>query len=224
MVLEEIVKYQTVGIIGTDTEVGKTYVTVKLLQQLNSAGFLSCGLKPIASGAFLKGNQWVNEDALAIQQSASVKLDYKLINPVVYQPAIAPHIAASEINDDLNVAKVTKLIQSTLAQVNADITLIEGAGGLLTPLNHQQGYDEVFKALNIPVIMVVGMKLGCINHALLTAKSLQQSDIPCIGWIANCIDPDMQVLSENVQTLKKMLSVKFLGSYEFEVLLDNVIC
>lgn len=207
--------HKTIAIIGTDTEVGKTYVCVHLMNELKSQGMSVAGLKPMASGAFIKNGHLVNEDALALQKASSMELPYPLINPNVYEPAIAPHIAAEQTNRSLNVEKLVVQTKRALAQINSDITFIEGAGGLLTPLNYQQTWVDYLKALDIPVLLVVGMKLGCINHALLTASYLKQQQISCIGWIANCIDPNMAVLQENILTLEQMLNTPNITDIQF---------
>ena len=202
-----ITQHKIIAIIGTDTGVGKTYITVKLLNKLNQLGLKTFGLKPIASGGFYQNDKLVNHDGLLLQQAASEYYDYDLINPNVYAPAIAPHIAARKIGQMLSVDKLTQQIQKVISFINADITLLEGAGGLLTPLNLSETYADLIKALNIPVILVVSIRLGCINHALLTAHSLKQKHITCIGWVANCIEENMIAQQENIQTLQVMLNI-----------------
>ncbi|WP_119328773.1 dethiobiotin synthase [Cysteiniphilum halobium] len=209
--------HKRIAIIGTDTEVGKTYVCVYLMNQLKKQGLTVAGLKPMASGAFIKDGHLVNEDALALQKASSMSLPYEWINPNVYEPAIAPHIAAEQENSILNVEKLIVQTKHSLAQINSDITFIEGAGGLLTPLNYQETWVDYLKVLDIPVLLVVGMKLGCINHALLTESYLKQQQIPCIGWIANCIDPGMHVLKENILTLERMLNIPKITDIQFNL-------
>ncbi|WP_440993811.1 dethiobiotin synthase [Cysteiniphilum litorale] len=209
--------HKKIAIIGTDTEVGKTYVCVYLMNQLKKKGLTVAGLKPMASGAFVQDGCLVNEDALALQEASSVPLPYEVINPNVYEPAIAPHIAAEQANKSLTVEKLVAQTKHSLAQINSDITFIEGAGGLLTPLNFNETWADYLKALDIPVLLVVGMKLGCINHALLTEHYLKQQQISCIGWIANCINPDMPVLQENILTLEAMLDSPKITDIQFNV-------
>ncbi|WHN65789.1 dethiobiotin synthase [Cysteiniphilum sp. QT6929] len=215
--LTKLTKHKQIAIIGTDTEVGKTYVCVYLMSQLKKQGLTVTGLKPMASGAFIKDAHLVNEDALALQEASSVSLSYEVINPNVYEPAIAPHIAAKQANKLLTVEKLVAQTKHSLAQINSDITFIEGAGGLLTPLNFNETWADYLKALDIPVLLVVGMKLGCINHALLTEHYLKQQQIPCIGWIANCINPDMPVLQENIVTLEAMLNSPKITDIQFNL-------
>ena len=206
MNIASLQEYKKIAIIGTDTAVGKTYVCVYLMNQLKLLGLTVAGLKPIASGAFTKDHHLVNEDALALQQATSMDIGYELVNPNVFEPAIAPHIAASQAKTPLNVEKLVAQTKHALTKIDSDIVLIEGAGGLLTPLNYKETWASYLKALDIPVLLVVGMRLGCINHALLTAAYLQQHNIHCLGWIANCIDADMPVLQENILSLEKMLT------------------
>lgn len=215
--LTKLTKHKKVAIIGTDTEVGKTYVCVYLMNQLKEQGLTVAGLKPMASGAFIKDDHLVNEDALALQETSSVPLPYEVINPNVYEPAIAPHIAAEQANKSLTVEKLAAQTKHSLAQINSDIIFIEGAGGLLTPLNFNETWADYLKALDIPVLLVVGMKLGCINHALLTEHYLKQQKIPCIGWVANCINPDMPVLQENIVTLEAMLDYPKITDIQFNL-------
>ena len=217
MNISSLTKHKQIAIIGTDTEVGKTYVCVYLMNQLKKQGLTVTGLKPMASGAFNKDGHLVNEDALALQEASSLPLPYGVINPNVYEPAIAPHIAAEQANRSLTVEKLVVQTKHSLAQINSDITFIEGAGGLLTPLNFNERWADYLKALDIPVLLVVGMKLGCINHALLTEHYLKQQQIPCIGWIANCINPHMSVLQENIVTLTQMLTVPKIAEIQFNL-------
>ena len=209
-----IEQHKVIAIIGTDTGVGKTYITVKLLKRFNRQGLTTCGLKPIASGGFYQNNKLVNRDALLLQQTASECYDYDLINPNAYLPPIAPHIAAKRVGAFLSVDRLTQQIYYAMSCINPDIILLEGVGGLLTPLNLEETYADFIKALNIPVILVVKIGLGCINHALLTVRFLQQENIICLGWIANCMDQSMLAQQENIETLQAMLVVP-------EIKLDN---
>lgn len=215
--LTKLTKYKQIAIIGTDTEVGKTYVCVYLMNQLKKQSLTVAGLKPMASGAFIEDGHLVNEDALALQEASSVPLPYELINPNVYEPAIAPHIAAKQANKSLTVEKLVAQTKHSLAQISSDITFIEGAGGLLTPLNFNETWADYLKALDIPVLLVVAMKLGCINHALLTEYYLKQQQIPCVGWVANCINPNMPVLQENIVTLTQMLTAPKVAEIQFNL-------
>ena len=188
-------------ITGTDTEVGKTFVCVDLLKDYNKKKLTTFGIKLIASGCQRnEEGELVNDDALALQQAASIKRPYKLVNPFVFERPIAPHIAGGLL-DKKDVKE--KLLTSI--QVDADINIIEGAGGWLVPLNNDNYISDVIVELNIPVILVVGMKLGCINHAMLSVQSILASGATLAGWIANCLDPNMIALDENIETLEQRI-------------------
>jgi dethiobiotin synthetase len=188
---------------GTDTGVGKTTVTVSLMQQLVAQGLTVIGMKPVASGCEWLDGRWQNEDVRQLTAASNVKVPLELINPYCFEPAIAPHIAAAQagVAIDLNIIQEAYTQLTTLA----DVVIVEGAGGLLVPLNSSQTMADLIQALNIPALMVVGIRLGCINHALLTAQILHQRGISFCGWVANSIDPQMSMPQENLQTLIESL-------------------
>jgi len=188
---------------GTDTGVGKTTVTVRLMQQLVAQGLTVIGMKPVASGCEWLDGRWQNEDVCQLTAASNVKAPPELINPYCFEPAIAPHIAAAQagVAIDLNIIQEAYTQLTTLA----DVVIVEGAGGLLVPLNSSQTMADLIQALDIPALMVVGMRLGCINHALLTAQVLKQRDIDFCGWVANSIDPQMSMPQENLLTLIESL-------------------
>lgn len=187
-------------IAGTDTEVGKTYTACKILDAWNAEGASTLGFKPVASGAEQTPDGLRNEDALLLQQHASLTLPYETINPFVFEPPIAPHIAAHQQNVRLSTDALMQATQPVL-NTPADVVIVEGAGGWLTPLNETETLADYAKALGFPVILVVGMKLGCINHTLLTVAKMQQDGVQLAGWIANCMG-DMLLQTENIQTLE----------------------
>lgn len=200
---------------GTDTEIGKTYVSTLILHALNAHGLNTLGLKPIASGCTQQGDGTRrNDDALALQAASSIKKPYDQINPIALLDPIAPHIAAKQ-----NQISLTAMhYQSTLHAIidpTADINLIEGVGGWNVPLDDASLTGDVIHALDLPVILVVGIKLGCINHTLLTYQRMMAMGIHLIGWVANCIDPNMQAQEENIETLKHWLKVPCLGVVPF---------
>lgn len=184
---------------GTDTSVGKTTVTVRLMQQLVAQGLTVIGMKPVASGCEWLDGRWQNDDVLQLTAASNVSAPAELINPYCFEPAIAPHIAAAQAG----VAIDFHVIQAAYAQLvsMADVVIVEGAGGLLVPLNGSQTIADLIQALQLPALLVVGMRLGCINHALLTAQVLKQRNIDCCGWVSNNIDPQMSVPQENLQSL-----------------------
>lgn len=205
-------------IAGTDTEVGKTYVTEKLLQIYNKAGYQTLGLKPVASGAKWKNNKLYNDDAVTLMQASSVKnISYDRINPFVFENPVAPHLAADIKGTELTLNKIKQTIEQTWMNIKADVYLVEGVGGWAVPLNSKELMANLVQALQLPVILVVGIKLGCLNHAILTAKTIIQSNVPLLGWIANCLVPETQLINENIDTLKQWITAPHLATIPFEV-------
>ena len=202
-------------IAGTDTNIGKTYISVGLLKAFNQQGLSTLGIKPIASGCFMRNHQLYNEDALALQEASSIKLDYQAINPFAFEPPIAPHIAAQQINCELNLQTLADRIQPTLSQP-ADICIIEGVGGWYVPLNTRETMADFVIQHSLPVILVIGIRLGCINHGLLTCKAIERDGIDIAGWIANCLQPDMLFCQENIDTLRNWLRVPFIGAVNYQ--------
>lgn len=201
---------QTYFITGTDTGVGKTYASCVLLKEFAAQGLQTQAIKPVASGAEKLNQNYVNDDALQLQQVMTLNLEYAQVNPILFQEPIAPHIAAANQGVELSV---DSLIQATKALIDprADVCIIEGAGGWLVPLNSKQTYADYVREMNIPVILVVGMQLGCLNHALLTCSAIQKSGVKLAGWIANSIFPDFIYQAENTTTLQQHIAEPYLG-------------
>jgi len=195
-------------ILGTDTSVGKTTIAVNLLSFLKNSGYSTIGLKPISSGAHHTEDGLRNNDALALQKAASICLPYEQVNSFCFRLAIAPHIAAVQQASQLNIANIIKSFQFLL-KVKADYCIIEGLGGAAVPLNKTETMLDLLQALNLPVILVVGLRLGCLNHALLTYETLIKRNISIVACVANQIDPDMQFHEENGLYLKQYLDVPF---------------
>lgn len=191
---------QAFFITGTDTGIGKTYVACQLIRQYVAQGYRVVGMKPVAAGCEWVDGQWVNEDAHLLTEASNVKAPLDLVNPYCFQAPIAPHIAAQQENVDIQLEVIVQAYQQ-LAEL-ADIVVVEGAGGLLVPLNDEITMAELVVALNIPVVLVVGMRLGCINHALLSLAVMQARGLPIQAWVANPIDPEMQCYAENLATLQ----------------------
>jgi dethiobiotin synthetase len=194
-------------ITGTDTNAGKTWATLALMHYFRRLGKSVVGMKPVASGCFMENGRLVNEDALQLQQHASVTVKYELINPFAYAVPVSPHIAGK--HDPVTLNKVVSCFDE-LKQL-ADIVLVEGAGGWYTPINDQHDMADLAKVLALPVIVVVAIKLGCINHAKLTCEAIQQAGVHCAGWIAMCSDPDVLCREATINTLKSGLSLPLLG-------------
>jgi dethiobiotin synthetase len=196
---------------GIDTDAGKTYVTVGLLNAAKRAGLKSIGLKPIAAGADRIDGKLRNDDALLIQQASSVKLAYEQVNPVVLEEAIAPHIAAMKEGRLVTVSRLEGFIKGTLLTPH-DLALVEGAGGWRVPLNDRELLSGLAKSLGFPVIMVVNMKLGCLNHALLTAEAIARDGLTLAGWVANTGAEIMPYYDENLASLANIISAPLLGT------------
>ncbi len=195
---------------GTDTDAGKTLVSAALLHKAHQQGLSTFGLKPVAAGCEQRSGEWQNDDARLLRHYSSLQHAYHVHNPVALQAAIAPHIAAAQEQRALSVSQLLNACQPSL-EINADLHLTEGAGGWLVPFNDgSQGDIETLAdfaiRLDTPVILVVGLKLGAINHALLTAQMLLAHGRQVAGWVANAIQPDMQVQAENIQFLRRWFS------------------
>ncbi|MCG7539770.1 MULTISPECIES: dethiobiotin synthase [Pseudoalteromonas] len=202
---------QAYFVTGTDTEVGKTYISTLLLKLLAKHGKKTFGYKPIAADAEEAFGELVNVDAISLMEAATVHGTYEQVNPFCFAPPIAPHIAAKQVNVDITVDKLHERF-SEIQQLGAEYILCEGAGGWALPINDNEYlYDWVARA-QLPVILVVGMKLGCLNHAFLTAESIKQKGLNLVGWIANQIDPEMSVFDENLESLKLRLDCPLLAT------------
>ena len=191
---------------GTDTGVGKTFIASALLRAARARGLTCVGYKPIAAGATLRNGALRNEDALELIAAAQSDHDYADINPVVLRPAIAPHIALAQIGRRVSARELAA------ACPEAAFTLVEGAGGWFVPLNERETLADVCAALGAKVILVVAMKLGCLNHALLTAAAIKRARLDLAGWVANCLGDPMPCLTENVDTLRQRLPGPCLGT------------
>ena len=205
-------------ITGTDTEVGKTVISCAVLRCLNDHGLKTAAMKPIASGAKNINGVFVNDDALALQGSASVQNTYELINPYIFEPAIAPHIAAEQAGVEIEFEKIKRCYEQI--SDNADFTVVEGVGGWLVPLNKQATVADLALHLELPVILVVGMRLGCLNHALLSVDSIRNKGARLIGWIANHVEPDFPFAEDNIKTLTEMIDEPLLGTSLYQGKLD----
>ena len=199
-------------ITGTDTEIGKTEITLGLMAAIQQKGHRVLGMKPIASGAEPTYNGLRNDDALRIQQQGSLDIAYEMINPYAFEPPIAPHLAAEEAGVELDFHKIHDHLNILSRQ--ADFVIVEGVGGWKVPLGRNGGVAELTLTLGLPVVMVVGLRLGCINHALLTAESIISSGCHFTGWIANAVDSDMAFQQENIATLERELPAPLLGKVD----------
>ena len=201
-------------ITGTDTGVGKTHVSTLLVTQLVEQGLRVAVMKPIASGAGFHKLQWQNDDALQLMQVANVKHNYELVNPYCFEPAIAPHLAAQQANVTIQLDMIHECYAQLAA--NSDIVIVEGAGGWAVPLNEQQYFYDLVLRLKLDVVLVVGLRLGCLNHALLTADHIASKGAKLLGWIANHIEPQMAFAEQNIQTLQQRIPAPLLAILPFQ--------
>ena len=198
-----------VFITGTDTGIGKTYASVALLHALRGAGLRAVGMKPVASGCVATAEGLRNEDALALQAAAAPPPAYADVNPLAYAAAVSPHLAAAAEGRRVDLAPV----QAAYARLagRADVVVVEGVGGWLAPLSDTLVAGDLARVLGLPVILVVGLRLGCLNHALLSARAIAADGCTLLGWIGNRIDPAMLEPERNLDTLRTRLPAPCLG-------------
>ena len=201
---------QAYFITGTDTGVGKTSVAVALLQAAVKRGLSTAAVKPVAAGCELTSEGLRNEDALLLQQACTTVLTYEQMNPFALEPAIAPHFAAMRAGLHLDAEQLAAHCQKTL-DIQADLTVIEGAGGWRVPLNKTQTFADIAKLLNVPVILVVDIKLGCLNHALLSAEAIRADGLVLAGWVANRASGVNECHGEMLADLEGRLACPLLG-------------
>ena len=200
---------KTFFVTGTDTGVGKTLMSAGLLLAAKERGLSTAALKPVAAGCEVTAEGLRNDDALLLQSVITQSLAYEQINPIALEPAIAPHIAAQQARRVLSVDRLAGFCRGVLNQ--ADFTLVEGAGGWRVPLNSAETLADLARTLQLPVILIVGIRLGCINHAMLTVEAIARDGLPLAGWVANIIDPDMPCQQENIVSLQQRLAAPCLG-------------
>lgn len=204
---------QTFFVTGTDTDAGKTVIACALLQKAREQAKTTMAIKPVAAGCRLTSEGLRNDDALALSSAMTLSLPYDEINPVTFELPIAPHIAAHEQRVLLSPEFLADRCKKTLQQNQADFTLIEGAGGWRVPLDYDNNtfLSDMVKQLDVPVILVIGVKLGCLNHARLTAEAIAADGLHLAGWVANRTDADMLCFDENIKTLRQVIPGNFLG-------------
>jgi dethiobiotin synthetase len=199
-------------ITGTDTNVGKTWATLALMHYFKQQGKSVIGMKPVASGCTLYQDGLQNDDALLLQAHASMPVDYALINPYAYLEPVSPHIAGID-----NPVKLDKVLTNFAAlKALADIVIVEGVGGWYAPINDQQSVSDLAQVLALPVIMVVAIRLGCINHARLTYQAICASGLVCAGWLAVCSDPSMLKRDETIVSITNALDASLLGILPYQ--------
>lgn len=194
-------------ITGTDTEVGKTFTTCALLRNLCGRGVRAVGMKPVAAGTDAAGR---NEDVESLMAASCFKAPHELVNPYLFSPPIAPHIAAEEAGRPIELDSIVVAFKELRRM--ADAVLVEGVGGFCVPLGPHIDAGDLAERLDLPVILVVGMRLGCINHALLTQEAIAARGLELAGWVANRIDPHMSRFEENLEALRARMSAPLLGT------------
>ncbi|MGZ8256719.1 MAG: dethiobiotin synthase [Gallionella sp.] len=215
---------------GTDTNVGKTLISCVLLQGFAAQGLRVIGMKPVAAGGSLHRNgdtpdvppagaagcdeSGAHEDVISLTAASNVQAEKSLINPYCFKSAIAPHLAAQQENIRIDL---THIIASFNAlQMRADVVIVEGAGGFIVPLNDTQDSGDLAAQLGVPIILVVGMRLGCLNHALLTVQAIAARGLTLAGWVANCVDETMPMRAENIAALQQRIAAPLLGIIPFQ--------
>jgi dethiobiotin synthetase len=210
---------------GTDTGVGKTLISCALLHAFAAQGKRVAGMKPVAAGGSLRCNgaltgvplagvagcdaEEQNEDVLKLRAAGNVAAGYGQINPYFFLPAIAPHIAAQRAGVIIQFSRIAQSYHELAAQT--DVVIVEGAGGLLVPLNAQQDSADLVQELGLPIILVVGMRLGCLNHARLTVEAIAARGLTLAGWVANVADAGMVLVEENIAALQQRIAAPLLG-------------
>ena len=201
---------QSYFVTGTDTGIGKTIVSCALLSAYSARDNVVIGMKPVVTGRVC--GEWA--DVKAIVAASSVAAPREWVNPYAFIPPISPHLAAKEAGIEIDVEVIRQACRNL--QKISDVVVVEGVGGIMVPLNDRNDVADMAYALDLPVILVVGMRLGCLNHALITAKIIQASGLKLAGWVANQIDPQMNSFDENLHTLKERLNCPLLGVLPFE--------
>jgi dethiobiotin synthetase len=201
-------------ITGTDTEVGKTRVSLALLHKLLQQGLRVAGMKPVAAGCEETTAGLRNEDALALQAASSIALAYEALNPYAFAPAIAPHLAAKDAGITIEIERILTAYHAIASQV--DQVIVEGAGGWRVPLNDHQDMSDLAVALGLPVVLVVDIRLGCINHALLSAQAIATRGLPLAGWVANHAHGPYERSTDNIASLEARIAAPLLGVVPYQ--------
>lgn len=213
--LDNPMNHTAVFIAGTDTGIGKTHAACSLLQALCEAGYSACGMKPVASGCLATPDGLRNDDALALLAAGSAPVPYAQINPIALREPLAPHLAAAHEGVTISLTPLRRAFEQLSA--GHQRVVVEGVGGWLVPLAPGLSAADLALQWSLPVILVVGLRLGCINHALLSARAIQADGCQLLGWVGNRVDPDMLAVDENIATLRELLPVPCLGILPFGI-------
>ncbi len=205
---------QVLFVTGTDTGVGKTRVAAALCHAMAARGLRVAAMKPVASGCMLTADGLRNDDALTLLGAMNVRADYAEVNPYAFAPAIAPHIAAREAGTVVDFAVLDRAYERL--RMRAEVLIVEGAGGWLAPLDESRSFADLAVRWQMDVLLVVGMRLGCLNHALLTVESIERRGLRLRGWIANAIDREFERLPENIASLESRIAPPNIGKFSFQ--------
>jgi len=203
---------RSVFIAGTDTGIGKTFVSCALLRALRADGLRAVGMKPVASGCEATPDGLRNDDALALIAASDPSPDYATCNPFAFAEAVSPHLAAAAMHAEVEMAPIAAAHARLAA--GAEVVVVEGVGGWLAPLSPTLLANALPQALGLPVILVVGLRLGCLNHAQLSARAILADGCSLLGWIGNAVDPAMDRREDNLATLRRLLPAPCLGVVE----------
>ncbi len=207
-------------ITGTDTHIGKTEITCALIEFFKKKGHLAIGMKPVAAGTELIDNQIINSDVHKFLSINSIKKSSEIINPYSFDQAIAPHIASNSLSNKIFLSKIYE--NFLLLEKECDYLFVEGAGGYKVPLTDNKSIPDLISHLKIPIILVVGIRLGCINHAMLTVESINNHNHNLFGWVANCVDSNMYEIDENIKYLKDNIESPFIGKVPFQKEINSI--
>lgn len=211
---------QGLFVTGTDTGIGKTRASCLLIRAYAELGYKIIGMKPVASGASVIHGQLQNEDARALMEASNVAAPYALINPYCFAPAIAPQLGADQAGTIIDINRIKDAYQQ-LAGL-ADVVIVEGVGGWSVPLSNNTDVGDIALQLGLPVLMVVGIRLGCINHALLTASAVRSKGVTLAGWVANILDKSMHEAEANIQAIEQRLGVSVTAKIPFTRSINDI--
>ena len=207
-------------ITGTDTHIGKTEITCALIEFFKKKGYLTMGMKPIAAGTDFIGDQIINSDVHKFLSINSINKPVEIINPYSFDQAIAPHIASKSTSNEILFTKIQE--NFLLLQKECEYLFVEGAGGYKVPLSKNKSIPDLISYLNIPIILVVGIRLGCINHTMLTVEAIKNNHHNLSGWVANCIDSSMNEVDENIKYLIDNIEAPFMGKVPFQKKINSI--
>jgi len=207
-------------ITGTDTHIGKTEITCALIEFFKRKGYLTIGMKPVAAGTEVIDNQIINSDVHKFLSINSIRKPVEIINPYSFDQAIAPHIASILTSNEILFSKIKE--NFLLLQKECEYLFVEGAGGYKVPLTKNKSIPDLISYLNIPIILVVGIRLGCINHTMLTVEAIKNNNHNLSGWVANCIDSNMKEVDENIKYLVDNIEAPFMGNIPFQREINSI--